>query len=384
MDDTNDALANSAQSKYEQNNNCQDPAERFCPKQVDPIEFIDSVDIRGHLHTIGYQPDPVEASYLIYQSAFKTLAQKHEAWKWIIDNTEDVPVPKRNWTEGWDSLHKMLQDYMAIENCIIENLKASDSNSIYQSNSELIFGERGFVRKFEDCYRDAIAQNKEYADDCDTLRKKRESGFSISKFPVSSNADDIGRIKAEFNSDGELMSVWTWDAINEALKHPRLDVSIDQDVWTLSFDGMWFDIPIPFKRGDIVQDVVCGEPFALLSTVPWVYKERGWSSDEHGDSTDMDAGGMCARCIYDMVNTAGYYCGDDCPYLRLEYYRGDFDGRNEYLQAYSAYVKGMIDINLFLTWCRTIDSKKVLEDAKGTMKWIKESAVKGQRQIGRR
>ncbi len=87
-----------------------------------------------------------------------------------------------------------------------------------------------------------------------------------------------------------------------------------------TYDGIWFDIPIPFEKGDIVCDNACiytkGIPFVLLGTVPWYKKEHPSPRGAYnGDYSDMNAYGNS----YDFDRQ---FFNDDfrVDYLNLEYY----------------------------------------------------------------
>ena len=50
---------------------------------MDILDFVDSRDIREHLRRINFQPNTIEASYLVWFSKTATLDQKCEAWQEI-------------------------------------------------------------------------------------------------------------------------------------------------------------------------------------------------------------------------------------------------------------------------------------------------------------
>ncbi len=59
-------------------------------------------------------------------------------------------------------------------------------------------------------------------------------------------------ITAEYDMSGEILDYsFTGSSEFYALSKE------EKDLWSESFDGMWFDIPIPFEKGDIVCDNAC-------------------------------------------------------------------------------------------------------------------------------
>ncbi len=52
-------------------------------------DFINSSAIARHCREIGHQFTPLQSAYLIHGSRRHTLAEKHEAFQWLIDNMPD-------------------------------------------------------------------------------------------------------------------------------------------------------------------------------------------------------------------------------------------------------------------------------------------------------
>lgn len=50
---------------------------------MDILDFVDSRDIQEHLRRINFQPNTIEAAYLVWFSKTATLDQKCEAWQEI-------------------------------------------------------------------------------------------------------------------------------------------------------------------------------------------------------------------------------------------------------------------------------------------------------------
>ena len=79
---------------------------------MDILSFINSKDIRDYLHEINYKCDSMQAAWLVYHNANKTMEEKHAAYRWIIDNMPDCPMPERRFAISRDSLHDFLQEHM--------------------------------------------------------------------------------------------------------------------------------------------------------------------------------------------------------------------------------------------------------------------------------
>lgn len=126
------------------------------------------------------------------------------------------------------------------------------------------------------------------------------------------------------------------------------------------FDGLWFDFPTPFKKGDILCEYVDGEetfgfcrgPFVMKGITPEGVRK---STREHGDTNDMNAWGY----FQDPDGTIYYEVMFN--YMNLEFYRGDLKGVRRILTAFGNYLKGKIDEALL---CRAYHYNMCEDNAK--------------------
>lgn len=305
---------------------------------MDIYEFINSKDIRAYLRERRYAFDPLQCAFLIYQSGRHTLEEKHAAWQEIIDTMPDMPVPKRLNCTGWESLHTMLRDYMAMENKYLARLKQPETNAVYsprfeatgESTSELQEDDNYLTQDYWACF--------DYA--CSQSQSNDMEKFCIEKRYIDCKGF-MCSIKAIFDQNGKLLSVEWYlppesKTIGEHLKGIPHGTKAEFDLKWDSFDGLWFDIPIPFERGDIVCDCFRKEPFVLMGTTPWYWRQNRPKDGVRwrGDSTDMDAQGYGHD-----ADSSFLYDDYRCDYLNLEYYREELRGSEKLLAAYSSYVK---------------------------------------------
>ena len=124
------------------------------------------------------------------------------------------------------------------------------------------------------------------------------------------------------------------------------------------FEGLWFDFPTPFQKGDILceydtagKDCYDG-PFVMLGIA---HEQTNGSRKEYVDSTDMTAWG------YFLDVTGRIYSEVMFNYMDLEYYRGEFTGYRRSLKAFSSFVKNEIDATLL---CNVYHQILCDEDAK--------------------
>ncbi len=79
---------------------------------MDFYNYINSEDIKEYLMSLKYRFNPIEASWLVYQSGKHTLEDKIDAWNWIIENMPDCEVKERMNCSYRESLHETLKAYI--------------------------------------------------------------------------------------------------------------------------------------------------------------------------------------------------------------------------------------------------------------------------------
>ena len=300
---------------------------------MDIYRFINSVDLRNHLREIGYQFSAVETAWLVWQSKFTSLKEKHDAWNEIILTMPDCELPQRAGIRSYPSLHDFLKRYMDVEQMQLKILKRKDNAAVY-SYSVQVFEDNDWEYENCDLYSDfsvCLEKGREHHQYHPELPEKEfmnNSRILIKKTWIDGAKSSI---QAEFNNYGEVISI---------LQHGDLTED-EEDLIRSGFQKMWFAFPTPFEKGDIVK--VCNrDAYAfVLDQLDSESKLRD-SLSEIGDSSDMVARGyffdsltcnICYECIHE--------------YMNLEYYHGDITGIKRFLKALSSYLKGKIDITLY-------------------------------------
>lgn len=128
----------------------------------------------------------------------------------------------------------------------------------------------------------------------------------------------------------------------------HIDSDQESDLFWGVFDGLWFEFPTPFQKGDVVWDPkhpegICAGPFVTTEVCL-----DGIESDKtkenlrkNGDSSDMCAGGFF------LNEDGGIY--EECMsnYMNLEFYDKELTGPKRTLIALSNFLKDEIDLALF-------------------------------------
>lgn len=325
------------------------------------LEYINSKDIREHLRSINYEFTPVECAFLIYQSN-KTIKQKHSAWKDLIATMPDCPVNNSHCTAGWNSLHTMLSDYMTFEDKCLSKFMLKEPNAIYSDRYQCRYNENSIAEwmdsnvlfsDYQDCYTYAISDND------------NKNHFKIIKRYIDIN--DYAYFEVIFDYTGAIVD---WYMVNETNILPLTEA--ESRLYTESFDGMWFDFPIPFKKGEIVCDYINQEPFVLLGTVPWFKKEQEAQRKQprkdwkyYLDISDMQAYGY-------SYEASKMFFNDDfrIDYLNLEYYRKELKDGEKLLLALSKYILDgkNVDEYTLLKLFRMINAESIYKQDKQHLK----------------
>ncbi len=299
------------------------------------FEFINSKDVREHLEKLNYQFTTPEAAYIVYQSKKKTLTQKFAMWEEIIKTMSDCSMDERPYMKAIPSFHEFLKAYIELHKKHLDNFPTNDGTYIYWFS----------VRPNDNNNYDDI-YNRIYTDYALCLEYAHEycenvSGVEIHKRKV--NANECVGTKLVYDSKFNVMNIESEQGYLE-----------DTDIAN-AFDGMWFNFPTPFVRGDIVFDStrVVPEPFVLELLRTWdeetlikynfratgPYVREAQAKLEmykiRGDHTDMWTFGY----EYDKGCTLCYKEGRAICYLDLEIYRGELTEEKRLLKPYAAYLR---------------------------------------------
>lgn len=282
---------------------------------MDFTKFINSEDVRNYHREIGYKYSASEAAWLVYMCRSATLSEKHEAWKWIIENLSDETIylgDEGDLTKSI-SLHGFLEDSIDMEETFIKNFTEDTEGKIYVLDE----GERIFSA-WENCIG-YILDNK-------------SSDYPWPAFVQFCNLNDRmpyhihGNLRID--PDGKIKSVYSEQYSNYIYEKTNIDITILN-----LFQIIPLEFPSPFKDGDIL---CC---FAHNGhKIPFVYSARNYFDEETL---------ICGYSVYDSSIIPGSSWGlqmsfGDCwDYMtNIEYYREELTGKNRILLPVSRWIKG--------------------------------------------
>lgn len=280
---------------------------------MDIYNFIDSNDIREHCRRIGHIFTPLEKVYLINRSRRCTAKERHSAMLQIIDEAEDFVMPNRaEWRKSEYeefTFHEYVKALIENDNLLYQRFCAKEESAVYVflTSPECLENCRVFSN-FDKCFK--------YA--CDMC----EGGFSKNVVIAKKYMDNFSSIFLSFNEKKELSNVWS-----NGIEYDEKTESI------LTYGmSMWFNIPTPFKKGDVLCDRT-GRIFILDSLCTDNSKRAEYLS-ENGDLTDMEA--VCfVPDKYENLHLERFF-----PYIDLDYCTDEEEVRR-YKKLYDLEIKSM-------------------------------------------
>lgn len=341
-------------------------------RMINIYKYIRSKDVREYNEKIGHKFTATESAFLVWLNYEITLKEKHDAWQEIMREMPDEEVPKRVNADYAPSLFALLNKFINTDNRLIDEFYKKDEQTVY-SYRYICKGDSSFGEDFGRIYSDLGYIQGE-------LRKDSDLDILRVEYTKKYLSSHCRRITLETDGSGNVMSV-DGDFIQ------GIDLSLKKDEF---FEGLWVDVPTPFRKGDIVCSKKTpfgyniysdSKPFVLLSLANWSAKdaeERGeklsekdkaWRGKhlkylkEYGDITDMTACGYflnsddCGRCY-----TGGFYSEVMHDYVDLEYYRGKFNGGERVLLPIKYFLGGDIDEETFAKACEIIKKQEEIKE----------------------
>ena len=322
---------------------------------TDITTFLNSKDIAEHWKKIGFTCTPVQAAYIIWQSHEKSLQEKHEAWKELMETMPDCPFAEGRRKERLkchipealtDSLHAFLKAYMALEDKTLERFCREEANTAYGYRS---FPESRYEAEWHNdfwLYRTA----QDCLDDVNGEAPGRELAVvEVKKYWIG----EVDVIEAQMRADGTVMSL-----CDEGWTEEEFDL-----MW--GFRALWFDFPTPFQYGDVLVrknspflgEVEQPQPFVLTFLRTWGREDalRMGESEERAEGFEMvlnrlrEVGDMYVRSASGFLLKGSSLQRDDIErYLDFEYCREELKGEERILKALSLHGKGEIATDLLL------------------------------------
>lgn len=342
---------------------------------MDIHSFFNSRDVADYLRSEKHEFTAAEAAYIVYRSDTATLDEKLAAWQEIVDTMPDCPVChsaldpyfKRDCKSEHQFLREyiftkklMLRKFMDSEGCVYmpHELRCTPETAIRYCGDERSLWTEGMLdpySSFDKCI-DSLRHDDEGAPEFDRYRiAKREIDARARGTGGNITLDEQFRVLEVHASD----VAWTCR-----------DVS-DYEYVDAHLCCAFLELPIPFKRGDIVIDRTARDPrpfvfdclkfwdSAMLARHGHVLSAKraekidryvaNWRARGSKDNSYMPAlgwslapGSMTA--LIDPCFLAYDPFGACHNYLDLEYYHEPLEGELRLLEVASQWARGEIDL----------------------------------------
>ena len=308
--------------------------------------FLNSRDVADHLREIGYEFTAPEAAFIVYRSNDATLDEKIAAWQEIAETMSDCSMEGRRNMNPIPSFRAFLHDYIDLQKrmlawfeepdrCVYV-LYCPDGDGDWEQDESVFSDTESCLERIKSCFGGRWYQ------------EEAPRRYMIEKRPVN-RPNSVGSGTMLLNASLEVRSI-----SRAHLEEADLGLS-------LQFDGMWFAIPTPFKRGDIV----CGAGFnsraIVIDSLPSWGKEKcienGFSeSDEHTARADSTFERLARNGDISDMDAYGFFTDDDgdvwcdstgCNYLDLRYLRV-VGGSSRWVFVVRAFLDGQITLGA--TW----------------------------------
>ena len=341
---------------------------------MDIYGFMNSADVAGYCRSIGKTWNPFEMAVIVGRSSNSTMADRHRAWRELITDYPDMATPATEEWQSFGSLHGKLAEIIDFDERMLELFIMPEEGTFYRNTIDDEYSAWWYE---EETFADYDSANASLMNELKCVREwKREKiqRITIEKFYIGHKKS----IECTYDTSGNILRII--DAYRVQM-FPDTDSSEFLDL-SPGFDheeAYYVDIPVPFKRGDILQRRryawQSGEPFVLdsLADREKIYAERMGEAKERAQSNDngwiaMSMSGEAIRGICGWVysvNKRKALCIDDeydndC----LEFYHGTLEREKNILRYISMYLKGEIDLRALLML-----QGKIIEEHNLKMDW---------------
>ncbi len=297
----------------------------------DDYNLINSKAIENYCREIEYKFNTEELATLVYRNKKMDIKEKIAKYQDLIDNYPDMEVIERIHCYHYDSVKTMIRNEIARIKNIYEDFLKKDENcfySWYEYNRTTKCFSRDAIERSRRTYKEVDKEIREYINKFDDT-----ISYTIIKKILGKEEKTIYANYIVINKKPKLIEIY----------YSNRDFN--------DLDGIFVNIPTPFKKGDI-----------LISQSPSM-RNYGDNEEifvlEYLRNWDQDIKESLARGNYDLTDMTGrgYYLYDDnaqfvlddkWDYDSFEYYDGKLEGRNRILKAISSFLKEDISFELFI------------------------------------
>ena len=343
-------------------------------------DYFNSHDVADHSKSIGHTFNSLECAAIIFRSENRTLKEKHAAYRTIIDEYPDMVIPQDTDYMHITNLHHALKTIIETENQWLARISSPDPHAVYQTFFHYQTGRTGgaeegplFATYEEACKHALKTANAE--------NDKTNSGLKLRYMVIDKTyMSNGGSFVVYLFPTGEVATIWACDPLVSEDPYDWLESMHCESISLLL--SCFFDVPVPFKPGDIVEINAFPGRFRVNESGIYVFKDICRDDQEkhkrllqYGCLNDMTANGYCIRVNHTgekMVETDTIHFYPD-----LQFCQRELEDEERILKYISLYAQGKICICSLLKIQRyyLLDQKiRNLKDVKAIMDSADEEA----------
>ena len=204
--------------------------------------FFNSPDVAEYCQSIGHTFNAIESAVMISQSDSRTLAEKHAAYRVIIAEYPDMELPVGSNHNHIPSFHKVLSEIITYEEAIIAKFLEVEPGTVYRALID------NHHREIFTTYEKALSDSLDYI-------KSDEEDDSLFANPTANSHFTIRKKYLDIGSEKEMMATTSRNGELMSINHRGViewDKNDDYDVDYI-LESIYIDVPVPFKKGDLVE-----------------------------------------------------------------------------------------------------------------------------------
>ena len=258
-------------------------------------KFLVSRDLAIHLKKIKYEFSAFERAYIVATDNYNTLTDKHAEWRETVANMPDEMIQDDDYLDEPTSLHKLILGQIECDELLLRRFY-DDEPYVAYSYEFYYENEKGWTKWNTPLYRSYEVCKAMIEDDIGSIGKP--TLIRITKHFIldgsSENFDTRPEINLYVTPDFEVIHVYAQD-IPEIYHR----VTLHQ-----VFEYFGLNLPIPFKKGDILTLNTGRWPCSPDQEKHFVFKGIRHEGLNVFDVYAVDGNGK----IYETIIFKGYHC----------------------------------------------------------------------------
>ena len=279
--------------------------------------FFNSPDVAEHCRSIVHTLNAVEAAVMVNQCNYRSLSEKHEAYRAVIKEYPDMEIdPGHNHRNHIPSFHNALKDIIAHGERELKKFLLTEQDSAYSLAL---------------CYRD----DKPY-DYYELFGSYKKACAKIHELFSEETLAAFGIIRKSYFDGGDYIEAKV-SRCGEIIEISHNGIVPDETGEAYLLQNLYIDIPIPFKKGDLVET----DDGGLIGSV---YVLQGTCRDD----SERNAKNVMQTDISDMTAEVYYEMDGDIEcevmhfYPDLRYCCSELSGEQRILKYVSLYLQDKI------------------------------------------